>query len=301
VLHQFIVTHRQEIITRCHAKVAEACQSIAELATETQTEISAVDLNALNQYLDHAIAEAVTEYGRKEGPATAAMAADPDADRLGFFVHELRNLVNTAILSFEVLRAGNMTVGAGTGTVLHRSLFGLRALITRSLEEVRLTQAVQNKEPILLAGLIGEVAAAATLQARTTGLRLTVLPVDPDVVIDGDRQVLAAAVGNLLQNAFKFTRPHSAVILRARGKDDRVLIEVEDECGGLPGQHPEELFRAFEQQGADRTGLGLGLASSRQGVEANRGRIYARSLPDRGCVFTVDLPRLGEPISQATD
>jgi signal transduction histidine kinase len=38
--------------------------------------------------------------------------------------------------------------------------------------------------------------------------------------------------------------------------------------------------------------MGLGLAFSRWGVEANNGRIYARNLPDEGCVFTVDLPRL---------
>ena len=53
-----------------------------------------------------------------------------------------------------------------------------------------------------------------------------------------------------------------------------------------------ELFRSFEQRSGDRTGLGLGLAFCRWGVEANNGRIYARSLPGRGCVFTIDLPRL---------
>ena len=108
-------------------------------------------------------------------------------------------------------------------------------------------------------------------------------------------QVLAAVVGNLLQNAFKFTRPRTTVTLRVNASTERVLIEVEDECGGLPGGNVNELFRPFEQRSADRTGLGLGLAFSRWGVEANNGRIYARNLPDRGCVFTLDLPRL--PVS----
>ena len=71
-----------------------------------------------------------------------------------------------------------------------------------------------------------------------------------------------------------------------------MLIEIQDECGGLPVGNVNELFRPFEQRSADRTGLGLGLAFSRWGVEANNGRIYARNLPDQGCVFTVDLPRL---------
>jgi len=57
----------------------------------------------------------------------------------------------------------------------------------------------------------------------------------------------------------------------------------------------DELFRPFEQRSADRTGLGLGLAFSRWGVEANHGRIYARTLPGKGCIFTVDLPRCPTP------
>jgi hypothetical protein len=102
-------------------------------------------------------------------------------------------------------------------------------------------------------------------------------------------------VENLLQNAFKFTRPRTTVTLRVGASAERVLIEIQDECGGLPGGDVNELFRPFEQRSADRTGLGLGLAFSRWGVEANNGRIYARNLPDTGCVFTVNLPRLRVP------
>jgi K+-sensing histidine kinase KdpD len=86
------------------------------------------------------------------------------------------------------------------------------------------------------------------------------------------------------------------VELRVGASVERVLIEIQDECGGLPGGNVDDLFRSFEQRSADRTGLGLGLAFSRWGVEANNGRIYARNLPHRGCVFTLDLPRLPGPI-----
>ena len=122
------------------------------------------------------------------------------------------------------------------------------------------------------------------------------MPVEDGVVIDADRQVLAAVVGNLLQNAFKFTRPGTTVTLRVGASAERVLIEVQDECGGLPGGNAE-LFRPFEERSADGTGLGLGLAFSRWAVEANDGRIYARNLPDKGCIFTVDLPRLLVPVA----
>lgn len=115
--------------------------------------------------------------------------------------------------------------------------------------------------------------------------------VDPALIIEGDRQVLAAAVSNLLQNAFKFTRKGGAVSLRARATADRVFVEVEDECGGLPPGKPEELFRPYEQRGSERSGVGLGLAICRKAAEANGAEIRVTDRPGKGCVFTLVLPR----------
>ena len=176
--------------------------------------------------------------------------------------------------------------------MLHRNLLGARDLIGRSLAEVRLTQAVQRLEHLLVSEFIDELAPAATLEANARGIRLIVMPVDTGVAIEADRQVLAAVVGNLLQNAFKFTQPRTTVTLRVSASAERVLIEVQDECLGLPEGNIDALFRPFEQFNADRTGMGLGLAFSRWGVEANNGRVSARNLAHTGCVFTVDLPRL---------
>ena len=84
------------------------------------------------------------------------------------------------------------------------------------------------------------------------------LPVEDGVAIEADRQVLAAVVMNVLQNAFKFTRPRTTVTLRVGASAERVLIEIQDECGGLPGGDVDGLFRPFEQRSANRTGLGPG-------------------------------------------
>ena len=119
---------------------------------------------------------------------------------------------------------------------------------------------------------------------------------DAGVAVHADRQILAAIVVNLLQNAFKFTRPATTVVLSVTTRGDRVLIEIADECGGLPDGDIQELFRPFEQRNRDRTGLGLGLAFSRWGAEMNDGRISAHNLPDHGCVFVVDLPRVHSSI-----
>ncbi len=273
----------------------DVCQSITDLAVETNAPISTDDFRTLNRCLDDAIAGAVAEFGREQNQSTLDGETARGSARAGFLAHELRNVINTAIMAFEVLKTGNVGVGGSTGTILHRSLVGARALIGRSLAEVRLTQGIQNRDQFLVSEFIEELAPAATLEANARGIGLTVIPVDEGVTIEADRQVLAAVVGNLLQNAFKFTHPRTTVTLRVGTSAERVLIEIQDECGGLPGGNVNELFRPFEQRGADRTGLGLGLAFSRWGVEANNGRIYARNLPERGCVFTVDLPRLPVP------
>ncbi len=295
VQHGHDLLRRGFTVSQVVHNYGDICQVITELAVEMNAPIGTEDFGTLNRCLDDAIAGAVTEYGRERNQSTLERETARGSKRLGFLAHELRNLVHTAILAFDVLKTGNVGVAGSTGTVLHRSLVGLDALIGRSLAEVRLTQGVQNREPFLVAGFIDELAPAATLEAHARGITLTVMPVDDRLAIDADRQVLAAVVGNLLQNAFKFTRPRTTVTLRVGASADRVLLEVQDECGGLPGGNVNALFRPFEQRGADRTGLGLGLAFSRWGVEANHGRIYARNLPERGCVVTVDLPRLPIP------
>jgi hypothetical protein len=365
MLHEFISTHREEIIARCRTKVStrsipppsdteiehgiplfleqlvaalrsgrptaeldtsagqhgldllaqgftisqvvhdygDVCQTITELAVETNSPIKADDFRTLNRTLDEAIAAAVTTYER-ESQLQASLKQHEASDlkhheaskrgneRVGFLVHELRNLVNTAIVAFEVLKTGTVGVYGNTGAVLHRSLLGLRDLIAHSLDEVRMRKGTVNRRRLVVADIIEDVAAAATLAANARGIKLSIQPVDHQLAFDGDEQILSAVLGNLLQNATKFTHPGTEVTLRVKASAERILIEVEDECGGLPGGgDAKEVAASFEQRGTDRSGLGIGLTFSRWGVEANGGRLYARNLPGKGCVFTVDLPR----------
>jgi len=69
------------------------------------------------------------------------------------------------------------------------------------------------------------------------------------------------------------------------------LIEIQDECGGLPPGKIEALFQPFTQAGEDRSGIGLGLSISRRAIALNDGQVWARDEPGRGCVFVIDLPR----------
>ena len=104
----------------------DICQSITELALEQDAPISTDDFRTLNRCLDDAIAGAVTEFGRGRNQSTLDGADARGNERLGFLAHELRNLLNTSLLAFDVLKSGDVGVGGSTGQVLRRNLVGAR-------------------------------------------------------------------------------------------------------------------------------------------------------------------------------
>ena len=272
----------------------DLCQAITELAVEQDAPVTIDEFRTLNRCLDNAIADAVTEFGRQRDTLISTEGTQAMGERLGSVAHELRNLLNSAMLAVEAIKGGDVGMAGAVGAVLDRSLIGLRNAIDRSLADVRLAVGMPvHRERIDLAGLIAEVQVAGALEAKARGRAFTVGPVAQGLGVDADRQMLSSAVANLLQNAFKFTRPGRHVSLRAYAAADRVVIEVQDECGGLPHGTVEKLFRPFEQRGADRSGLGLGLSITQRSVEATGGTVRVRDLPGSGCVFMIDLPACG--------
>jgi signal transduction histidine kinase len=213
-------------------------------------------------------------------------------ERLGFLAHELRNLLHTATLAVMAIKAGNVGATGATGALLDRSLIGMRNLIDRSLADVRITAGMPPRARLIsLAEFVADVKISASLEAHDRECEFAVGAVDAELALDVDREMLFSAVGNLLQNAFKFTQRHTEVSLNAYAAADRIRIDVEDHCGGLPPGAAEDVFLPFKQRGEDRSGLGLGLAICRRSVEANHGVLSVRDVAGSGCVFTIELPR----------
>ena len=270
----------------------DLCQAITDLAFEREAQISTDEFRTLNRCLDNAIAVAVTEFAYQRDFQVAGKQTQDLNERLGFFAHELRNLVTTATLAVNIIKSGNVGMSGATGQILDRSLIGLCSLIDRSLAEVRMsTGPVIQPQLFSLTGFIAELKLTASLEANTRNCVFIVTDVDHKLGISGDRDLLLAAVGNLLHNAFKFTAPGTEVTLNAYSAGDRVHIDVEDNCGGLPFGDVESMFVPYVQRGADKSGVGLGLSISRRSVEASAGILTARDVPGTGCVFTIDLPR----------
>jgi two-component sensor histidine kinase len=265
----------------------DVCQVVTELCAETNAAISAADFRVFNRCLDDAIAGAVTAYGRQRECELAYQGTE----RLGVFTNEVRGLLKTAILSFDVIKKGMVGLSGSTGAIHARSLAGLGALVERSLAEVRLAAGAPSLERVLLGEFMEELAVSALMQAEGHGARLSVTSLDGDVAIDADRQLLASAVSNLLQNAFKYTKPGGQVTLATRATTDRVAIDVRDECGGLPPGKAEELLRPLARGCSDRQGLGLGLSIALSATRANSGELCVSDVPGTGCVFSIELPR----------
>jgi signal transduction histidine kinase len=268
----------------------DLCQSVTDLAFKTHASIAVEEFRTFNRCLDNAIAGAVTEYARHSVVATEVVVEILNS-RLGPLAHELRNHLHTATLVVAAMKLGNVGISSATGAVLDHSLLGMRNLIDRALSEVRVTARIPpRRQAIVLSTFLDTIRTAASFDALARGTPFQVEAVEEGIVVCADPEMLAASVGNLLQNAFKFTRHHTLVTLRARVAGDRVLIDVEDHCGGLPEGAVERMFLPFTQGGSDRSGLGLGLDISRRGVEANDGMLSVRDVPGIGCVFTISLP-----------
>lgn len=264
----------------------DVCQVVTELALESATPIGTEDFRTFNRCLDEAIASAVTEYARQREEGISRKGTE----RLGTLAHELRNSLSTALLAFGTLKRGVVGPESSTGAVLNRSLQRLRDLIDRSLSEVRLEAGLVHVQQVSVFDLVQEVAIGTAADATQRGVFFRVAPFTARLEVKADRQLLIGAVENILQNALKFTPKGGHICLSAMEADDRVILEVEDECGGLPSAKIHSLFNAFAQQGGDRTGLGLGLWISRASLATFGGTLAVRDVPRKGCVFSVSIP-----------
>ncbi|MFJ7624925.1 ATP-binding protein [Streptomyces sp. NPDC097595] len=154
-----------------------------------------------------------------------------------------------------------------------------------------------HPEPVDVAELLGQVAAAHQARADAAGVALGVRPPDrPPPPLTADPVRLRQAVGNLVSNAVRHTPEGGTVTLRAYGSEDgdAVLVDVADTGSGIPADDVARVFDRFwrgEKSRSRRTGgSGLGLAIVRKLAEAHGGTATAVSTLGEGSVFTLRFP-----------
>jgi signal transduction histidine kinase/CheY-like chemotaxis protein len=252
-------------------------------------------------------AEKALQRSREESEARLRASAErlAEADRrkdefLGMLSHELRNPLAPIRNSTFLLRRS-----AGADPVLRERALGiverqvehLSRLVDDLLDVTRITRGKVElrRERVDLAGLLVRTAEDHVDLARARGVELGVDVPGRPVVIEGDPTRLMQVVGNLLQNAVKFSSAGGRVSLTLEEHPEAAEIRVRDDGAGIDPALLEHVFEPFVQ--GERTlarsggGLGIGLALVKALAEMHGGRVQAASAgAGRGAEFRVSLP-----------
>ncbi len=220
---------------------------------------------------------------------------------LAMLAHELRNPlapIRNAAHTLGLLGNPDDRVQWVSG-VIERQVELMTRLVDDLLDVSRITSGkiALRREPVAIGAVIAQAVETARPAAESRKETLEVAVAADVGWVDGDRARLVQAVGNLLDNAIKYTEEGGHIRLSARAEADEVAIAVRDTGVGIPADLLPHVFDLFTQ--ADRSlerrqgGLGIGLTLVRRLVEMHGGRVEAASEgPGRGSEFAIRLPRL---------
>jgi signal transduction histidine kinase len=146
-------------------------------------------------------------------------------------------------------------------------------------------------EDVELAELVGDAVESAMLTQHEVAVVAAVTGRLP--TIRGDRARLRQVVGNLIDNAVKYSPEDGEVEVRAFAADGGVRVSVRDTGPGIPREYQARIFEKFgrvDMPGSSKPGTGLGLFIARSIAEAHGGTLEVNSLPREGATFVLTLP-----------
>ena len=259
-------------------------EAILDMSKAAALAISNEEAHALALCINKGTRDAVVEYQFERETELQRQASE----HLAFIAHELRNPLASAVIASGIIGRRQLEASPAVDA-LGRSLMRLTTMIDNALSHAWLKVGAEPRgERLDLRALLLEIEHDVMPEADERKVKLALQA--ESIVTHADPRLLGSALSNLVRNALKFTQPGSTVTVRAWTHEQRIIVEVEDACGGLPPGRSEELFSPFVQKSGDRSGFGLGLAIARQAAEAHNGTIKVRNLPGHGCVFVLDLP-----------
>ena len=170
------------------------------------------------------------------------------------------------------------------------------AMVGNLLDLSRLQSGGQRlrREPVDLRDLVSDLVASARIVGERSGVCVTGTAPEP-VLVEGDPELLARALANLLSNAVRHTASGRSVTVTVSAVAGRAEVAVADGCGGIPADVLPRVFEAGFRGATARTPTegasgGLGLALVREVVTAHGGEVAVVNA-DGGCRFTMTLPR----------
>lgn len=250
--------------------------------------VSPAELRTVFALLTSSVANAAEQYAHERDRAIERQSEQ----HFGFIAHELRNPLTSAMLAAHALQRRAGSAGDVVVQRLIRNLSTLRHRIDNSLVSVRIRDLARSRTvdvaDVSLREMVNDVATELAGDAEERDISIVI---DGEAATRADPRLIHSAITNLISNAVKYTQRSGRVRARIRQTEELASVEIEDECGGLPEGKAEELFMPFVQRGSDRSGFGLGLAITKDAVEAHRGTVQVSNLPGKGCVFMISLPR----------
>ena len=256
--------------------------------------------NALLKMFD-SIGSQIGQFMERKRAEEALRQADRRKDEfLAMLGHELRNplgVISTVVQLLRMKGPPDPELQEFRG-IIEVEVWQLTRLLDDLLDISRIARALirLKKEPCDLGMIVRQVSEGRRSILEKNGVDLSVqLPPQPVWVI-GDPTRLAQIVGNLLENANKFTDPGGEVTLRLveEAREGTTILSVRDTGIGMEPEMLKQIFEPFAQ--ADRTiersrgGLGLGLALVKGLVDLHGGEVWASSDgPGHGSEFTIRL------------
>lgn len=148
-------------------------------------------------------------------------------------------------------------------------------------------------ESEVLAPLVAEVVERLSAQAQDRGIKIEV-QVPPLLEARVNAEAFEHALGNLIDNAIKYSPLHAKVMLRVQREAERVRIEVQDQGPGIAAEHHARIFERFYRVDPGRSraigGTGLGLALVKHLCQAMQAEVSVESVPEQGSTFILHLP-----------
>ncbi len=221
---------------------------------------------------------------------------------LATLAHELRNPLAPVRNGLEILRlqAGNEADTSGIREIMERQIVTMSRLIDDLLDISRISRGKVElrREAVSVGTILGEAIEVSRPLVDAAGHQLAVDALDDSMIVFGDRTRLSQVIGNLLQNAAKYTPDGGKIDIGIVRNQGSVEIGVTDSGVGIPADMLEGVFEMFTQiasPGAkSQGGLGIGLALVRQLVELHGGAVHAQSDGlGSGSSFVVRLPLMG--------
>jgi signal transduction histidine kinase len=240
--------------------------------------------------------------------AEALLESDRRKDEfLATLAHELRNPLAPIRNGLQVLRmAPDSDTAEQVRTMMDRQLTHLVRLIDDLLDVARVSQGKIDllQERISVQSVLSAaIEVSSPVIEQRKHILQTHIP-EQELWIDGDSTRLAQIVGNLLNNAAKYTPEGGNITLLASVEGNEVLITVSDNGLGVDSDMLPKIFEMFTQVdnnlSRSQSGLGIGLALVKRLVEMHHGKINATSKGlGHGSSFTVRLPLAGAATSVA--